>query len=131
MNDPNFGICWDTGHANMEGAQYDGILALADALGAIHFHDNRGEMDEHLIPLMGIMNVDEVMHALIDVGFRGPFTFEATLSLRPPRYRIGDRRPYPGDTRMEKPTLAMQKAAERLLCITGKEILDAYGLSEK
>ena len=131
MNDPNFGICWDTGHANMEGAQYDEILALGDALGAIHFHDNRGEKDEHLIPFLGTMSIDEVMHALIDVGFKGPFTFEATSSLRPPCYRMGDRRPYPGDTRMEKPTLAMQKAAERLLFITGEEILSAYGILEK
>lgn len=131
MNDPNFGICWDTGHANMEGAQYDEILALGDALGAIHFHDNRGEKDEHLIPFLGTMSIDEVMHALIDVGFKGPFTFEATSSLRPPCYRMGDRRPYPWDTRMEKPTLAMQKAAERLLFITGEEILSAYGILEK
>lgn len=131
VDHPNFGICWDTGHANMEGAQYDEILALGDALGAIHFHDNRGEKDEHLIPFLGTMSIDEVMHALIDVGFKGPFTFEATSSLRPPCYRMGDRRPYPEDTRMEKPTLAMQKAAERLLFITGEEILSAYGILEK
>ena len=131
VNHPNFGVCWDTGHANMEGTQYDEILALGDALAAIHFHDNHGEKDEHLIPLMGNMNVDEVMHALIDVGFSGPFTFEATSSLHPPRSPGGKRRPFSADTRMGKPTLAMQKAAERLLCVTGEEILSAYGLFEK
>ena len=130
MNHPNFGICWDTGHANMEGAQYDEILALGDALAAIHFNDNHGTRDEHLIPLMGFMNVDEVMHALLDVGFRGPLTFEATLSFRPPKCYQGDRRPYPADTRMEASTLAMQKALERVLFLTGKEILSAYDLSE-
>lgn len=131
MDHPNFGVCWDTGHANMEGAQYDEILALGDALAAIHFHDNHGEKDEHLIPLMGTMNVDEVVHALVDIGFEGPFTFEATSSLHPPRSPGGKRRPFSADTRMGEPTLAMQKATERLLCVTGEEILSAYGLFEK
>lgn len=130
MNHPNFGICWDTGHANMEGSQYDEILALGDALGAIHFNDNSGTRDEHRIPLMGSMNVDEVMHALIDVGFQGPFTLESTLSFRPPKCYQGDRRAYPADARMEKATLAMQKALEHVLFVTATEILSAYGLSE-
>ena len=130
MNHPSFGICWDTGHANMEGTQYDEILALGDALGAIHFNDNRGDRDEHLIPLMGNMSIDEVIHALIDVGFKGPFTFESTLSFRPPKCYQGDRRPYPADTRMDAPTLAMQKALERVLFVTGTELLSAYDLAE-
>jgi len=131
MDHPNFGICWDTGHANMEGAQYDEILAIGDALGAIHFHDNRGERDEHLLPFMGTMNVDEVMHALLDAGFRGPFTFEATSSLRPARFWQGNRREYPADDRMTEPTLAMQKGIERTLFTVGCEILSAYGLGEE
>ena len=115
----------------MEGAQYDEIMALGDALGAIHFHDNRGDRDEHLIPLMGNMSIDEVMHALLDVGFKGPFTMEATLSFRPPKCYQGNRRTYEGDTRVEAPTLAMQKAIERVLFVTATEILTAYGLAEK
>lgn len=131
MDHPNFGICWDTGHANMEGSQYDEIMAIGDALGAVHFHDNRGERDEHLLPLLGTMNVDEVIHALLDVGFRGPLTFEATSSLRPARLWIGNRREFLPDNRMSEPTLAMQQAIERTLYVIGCEILHAYGLFEE
>lgn len=130
MRHPNFGVCWDTGHANMEGAQYGEILALGDALRAVHFNDNRGERDEHLIPLMGTMNVNEVMHALLDVGFEGPFTFEATSAFRPHRYWLGNRRPFPEDERVTHATLDMQRALERTLYETGRAILSAYGLFE-
>ena len=131
MNHPNFGICWDTGHANMEGPQYDEILAIGDALGAIHFNDNRGERDEHLIPFMGTMNVDEVMHALLKIDFKGPFTFEATSAFRPSRYWLGDRRTFDGEVHITHATLDMQRALERTLYETGKAILDAYGMLEK
>lgn len=127
---PNFGVCWDTGHANMEGEQYKEILALGDALGAIHVHDNHGARDEHLIPFMGNMNVDALMHALLAVGFQGPFTFEATAPLRQARFYQGNRRPFPADTRLENPTLAMKKAMEHALFVTGQEILTAYALYE-
>jgi sugar phosphate isomerase/epimerase len=131
MAHKNFGICWYTSHANMEVAQYDVILAIGVALGAIHFHDNRGERDEHLLPFLGTMNVDEVVHALLDVGFRGPFTFEATSSLRPARFWQGNRREFAADTRMAEPTLPMQQAIERALYVIGCEILHAYGLFEE
>ena len=130
MNHPSFGVCWDTGHANMEGAQYEEILTLGDALRAVHFNDNRGERDEHLIPFMGTMNVNEVVHALLDVGFRGPFTFEATSPFRPHRFWLGNRRAFPADERITHATLDMQRALERTLYETGRAILSAYGLFE-
>ena len=130
MNHPNFGVCWDTGHANMEGAQYEEILTLGNALGAIHFNDNRGERDEHLLPFMGTMNVNEVMHALLDIGFAGPFTFEATSAFRPHRFWLGNRREFPEDERMTHATLDMQRAIERTLYETGRAILTSYGLFE-
>lgn len=130
MCHPNFGVCWDTGHANMEGAQYEEILALGKSLGAVHFNDNRGERDEHLLPFMGTMNVNEVMHALLDVGFEGPFTFEATSAFRPHRFWLGNRRGFPADERMTHATLDMQRAIERTLYETGRAILTSYGLFE-
>lgn len=130
MSHPNFGVCWDTGHANMEGAQYEEILTLGKSLGAVHFNDNRGERDEHLLPFMGTMNVNEVMHALLDVGFEGPFTFEATSAFRPHRFWLGNRRDFPADERMTHATLDMQRAIERTLYETGRAILTSYGLFE-
>ena len=127
---PFFGLCWDTGHANLEGSQYDEILALGDALFAIHLHDNRGVRDEHLLPFMGTVNMDEIMHALIDVGYTGAFTFEAKHSFCFGKVGAKERVAYPVDTRLKNPTLAMQKSLERTLFTIGKEILTAYNCFE-
>ena len=50
VDHPNFHGCWDTGHANCEGPQYDDIMAVGEHLYAIHYNDNRGTQDEHLAP---------------------------------------------------------------------------------
>ena len=128
VDHPLFAACWDTGHANDEGAQYDEIIALGDAMHAIHFNDNRGQKDEHLIPYMGTMNVDEVMHALIDVGFKGPFTFESSSVLHGSKYWLAKRRIFEEDKRLFEPTLKMQKKMEDVLYTVGEHILTTYGL---
>ena len=73
--------CWDTGHANLEGHQYEDIIDLGEELYAIHFNDNRGEKDEHIIPYMGNFAIDDVMIALKEINYKGYFTFEANNSI--------------------------------------------------
>lgn len=128
VDHPRFGACWDTGHANVEGPQYGEIVALGDALFAIHFNDNRGTCDEHLAPFMGTMSIDEVMHALLDIGFSGPLTFECESGLRPSHYWFGDRVDYATDRRFLEPTLAARMAYERYLFALGEKILTTYGV---
>ena len=124
---PLLHACWDTGHANCEGSQYQDILDLGKELSAIHYNDNHGERDEHLIPYLGTMNHDEVMHALIDAKYEGYFTLECSSSLLQPRRR----REFAADTRLLKPQLFMQRHAEKLMYDTAKYILESYGLFEE
>ena len=128
---PQLHACWDTGHANCEGSQYDEIMTLGDELYALHINDNRGHQDEHLIPYFGTLNMDDVMHALIDSGYRGYFTFESGSSLRPSKYWLGDRHSYAGDSRLAEPTLDMQVTLEKLMYQVGEHVLGAYGVLEK
>ncbi len=127
---PQLHACWDTGHANCEGPQYDEILALGSELYAIHYNDNRGKRDEHLIPYLGTLNHDEVLHALIDVGFKGYFTLECDASLTTPKSWPFKRREYAPDTRLAEPQLFMQRRVEELMYETAKHILSAYDLFE-
>ena len=76
VNNPYFHACWDTGHANCEGDQYDDIITLGDELYAIHFNDNLGNGDFHLIPYFGSLNSVDVLKALNEIGYSGYFTFE-------------------------------------------------------
>ena len=125
---PNFYGCWDTGHANCEGSQYDEIMSVGEYLRAIHYNDNCGETDQHLAPYMGTMNHDEVIHALIDVNFKGAFTLECSSSLREYRYWLGWRRQYDKDNRLSEPQLFMQRYIEKMLYETAEYILSAYNL---
>ena len=127
---PMFHGCWDTGHANCEGNQYDEIMAIGKELYAVHYNDNRGGLDEHVMPFMGTLNHDEVMHALIDVGFKGYFTLECDSSLRRSKYWLGARRAFDKDNRLAEPQLFMKRHIEKMMYETAEWMLATYGLIE-
>lgn len=131
VDHPMFHSCWDTGHANIEGDQYREILTLGNDLYALHINDNRGSADEHIIPYFGTLNMDGVMCALRDIGYKGFFTFEAGSTLRPKNCWLGNRRDFSGDTRLAEPTLELQSALEEFMYRVGKHVLSAYGLFEE
>ena len=131
VNHPLFGGCWDTGHANCEGSQYDEIMALGDKLHAIHYNDNRGGGDEHVAPFLGTLNHDEVISALIDVGFKGYFTLECDSSLRPYNYWQGDRRGFEKSDKLREPQLFMQRHIEKMMYETSEWMLKSYDIFEE
>lgn len=126
INHPRFHSCWDTGHANIEGSQYDEIIALGDDLYALHINDNRGSQDEHIIPYFGTLNMDEIMCALNDIGFKGAFTFESGSTLRHSDCWFGARHGFEREKRISEPTVEMQQRLEELMYFVGKHILTAY-----
>lgn len=123
--------CWDTGHGNCEGNQYEHLKTMGKELYALHINDNSGRGDEHVIPYLGTVNMDDVMHGLIDAGYNGYFTFESGNSLRPAKYWQGDRHSFPSDTRLCEPQLFMQKKVERLMYEIGEYILKQYDCFEE
>ncbi len=131
VNHPLFHACWDTGHGNCEGPQYNEIKALGSDLYALHINDNRGTGDEHILPYFGTMNLDEIMNALLDIGYNGYFTFEAISSLRPSKFWQGDRRTFEKNTRLFHPQLFMQKQLEKLMYDMGVYILKQYNCFEE
>lgn len=131
VNHPLFHGCWDTGHANMIGSQYDDIMTLGKDLYALHVNDNRGTLDEHMIPFFGTINMDEVMTALLDSGYKGYFTFEATYSLRPADLYFGPRRKFEKETRLYSPSLEMQKDMAAFMYKMGQHILKVYDCYEE
>ena len=128
---PLLHACWDTGHANCEGSQYDDIITLGKELFAIHYNDNHGKKDEHLIPYFGTLNHDEVINALIDVGFEGYFTLECSSSLIAKKYWLGGRRSFEGDTRLAEPQLFMQQKSVALMYDIAKYMLTSYDIFEQ
>ena len=126
--------CWDTGHANCEGNQHDEIMAVGDELYAIHYNDNHGGKDDHVAPFLGTLNHDEVINALIDVGFKGYFTLECGSSLNKYDEWTEKRRRFDSEKReprLREPQLFMQRHLEAMAYETSKWMLESYGLFEE
>ena len=128
VNHPNFHACWDTGHANMEGSQYDDIMALGEHLYAVHINDNRETRDDHTMSFMGTVNMDEVMCALIDSGYKGYFTMEAGGTLL---CMQGKRRSFERDTRLRYADLSIQQSMEKCMYEIMKHTLEVYHCFEE
>ena len=131
VNHPLVHGCWDTGHANCEGSQYDEIMTLGDELYAIHYNDNHGYKDEHLSPFFGTLNHDEIMNALIDVGFKGYFTLECSSSLINYNQWTGVRRRFEKTSKLREPQLFMQRHLEKMMYEICEWMLKEYGLFEE
>ncbi len=131
VDHPLFHGCWDTGHANCEGSQYDDIMALGDELYAIHYNDNHGMKDDHIAPFLGRLNHDEVISALIDVNFKGYFTLECTSSLIKYDQWTGNRRRFEKESKLREPQLFMQRHIEAMMYETSRWMLEAYGIFEE
>ena len=123
--------CWDTGHANCEGSQYDEIMALGEELFAIHYNDNHGTKDDHIAPFLGRLNHDEVIKALIDVKFSGYFTLECNSTLIRYNQWTGKRRRFDQTAKLREPQLFMQRHIEAMMYDTSKWMLEQYGIFEE
>ncbi len=127
VNHPHIHVCWDVGHALLEGHNYPDLIDLGRELHAVHIHDNSGRGDEHLPVFMGVISMDEIMAGLLDSGYTGYFTFESDSIFSAPQFRrsFGDK-----PSRFAELPRAMYAAAERLRYETGRCILEAYNCFE-
>ena len=73
------GVCWDTGHANLsEGVdQAESIRRLGEWLKCLHIHDNHGKFDEHILPMMGLIDWRSIVSALKEIDYKGDFVYES------------------------------------------------------
>lgn len=85
VQDENFVVCLDLGHAEMRGLNTSAvelIHALGSKLQALHIHDNDRWHDSHQIPFSMDIDWEAVAKALADSGYPGYFTLEADVYLR-------------------------------------------------
>jgi sugar phosphate isomerase/epimerase len=128
VDHPLFHVCWDIGHGNLqEMPQDEALRLLGDHVHALHIQDNMGDTDSHFAPFFGTVNLDAVMHGLLDIGYKGAFTFESDGILRNPALR----RPFAKDSRLLRAPLGLRIEAEKFMYQIGRYALDAYGLLEE
>jgi sugar phosphate isomerase/epimerase len=107
--------------------QDEALRLLGDHVHALHIQDNMGDTDSHFAPFFGTVNLDAVMHGLLDIGYKGAFTFESDGILRNPALR----RPFAKDSRLLRAPLGLRIEAEKFMYQIGRYALDAYGLLEE
>lgn len=128
VDHPLFHAVWDTGHANMQDMPQDEALRiLGHHVHALHVQDNFGDQDAHMLPFLGTLNLDSLMHGLIDIGYKGYFSFEVGRVFLPGEKRNA----YEADTRLRDAPLSVKIALEKLMYEVGKATLEAYGLYEE
>lgn len=129
VDHPNFHGCWDTGHANVEmDDQYEDIVALGDEMYAIHYVDNMGKADTHLMPYFGTMNPEPIMKALQAINYKGYFTLECTGEKRAKGVWLGPEIPALEDVDLRSMTRIEE---ERMLYDIAEYILNTYDMLAK
>lgn len=127
INHPRLKVCWDTGHGNMMPTpQHEALALLGDRIAALHVQSNSGLADDHIMPFMGTLNMDSLMHGLIDIGYNGYFTFEADGLLGNWR-----RNKYEADTRLAVYPLEFAKRFESIMYDMGEYVLKTYDCFEE
>ena len=128
VDHPLFHAVWDAGHGNMqEMPQDEALRILGKHVYALHVQDNMGDTDAHMAPLFGTLNLDSLMHGLLDIGYEGYFTFESGNFFLPGTKR----RTFEADKKMLNAPLELRIKAENLLYEIGRYTLEAYGCFEE
>ena len=70
------GICFDTGHAQIESDAVQTVKEIGSRVICTHLHDNDGKKDQHLPPFKGIIAWEKFLGGLTAAGYRGTYTFE-------------------------------------------------------
>ena len=80
INDENFKICLDTGHASLfdDLSLCDEVRRLGDKIKVLHVHDNKYGKDLHLMPYFGTIDWKAFVVSLKDIGYNGVFSLETS-----------------------------------------------------
>ncbi len=127
VNHPQLKACWDTGHANIEGGQYYELLDIGgDLLAGIHISDNLGQEDNHMMPYQGTVNFDEVMTALVEIGYDGAFTFECDSNLIYGKSWLNSRKDFDKSLKLYNPPIEVKISTEKTMLQIGEYMLTQY-----
>ena len=69
-------FCLDTGHANIGEGALEYLKAFPEKLCCVHYHDNNGSNDEHLLVGKGNVPWAAIAAELIRLNYQGPIISE-------------------------------------------------------
>lgn len=76
INYSNVGVCFDSGHYHCHFKDDFNFKKFKNKIFCVHFHDNFGESDEHLIPFDGNLEYNKVIEGLKIANYSGELSLE-------------------------------------------------------
>jgi len=73
------GLCYDSGHGNLDGIGLDKLRLLKDRLISIHLHDNNGATDQHRLPLTGTVDWTRLVTILGSSAYKKCISMESNM----------------------------------------------------
>jgi sugar phosphate isomerase/epimerase len=78
--DSNFiGLCYDSGHGNIDGHGLDYLDSVKDRLISIHLNDNDGNSDQHKPLFTGTVDWKKLARIISQSPYNKPLTFETNI----------------------------------------------------
>lgn len=77
---PNIGVCLDSNHTFPASALPDVVRKLGSKLATLHISDDDNVDERHWLPMKGVIEWPAFIRTLIEIGYSGPFMYEATLA---------------------------------------------------
>jgi len=75
----NVGVCLDTSHANIAGNLYSILGKYANRIIAVHISDNKGLLDDHMLPFEGVIDWDKFIKHFAEKLYKGNFLLEVEM----------------------------------------------------
>ena len=73
------GLCYDSGHGNMDGKGLDQLASLKDRLLSVHLHDNDGSGDQHNLPFSGTVDWARLARIIAESTYTKCTSMEVTM----------------------------------------------------
>jgi sugar phosphate isomerase/epimerase len=77
---PGFlGLCYDSGHGNLDGTGLDCLWRLKERLISVHLHDNDGTGDQHKLLFSGTVDWERLARTMAASAYSGPVSMEVMM----------------------------------------------------
>lgn len=73
------GLCYDSGHGNIDGRGLDNLEKAKERLIALHLHDNDGMNDQHIIPFAGTVDWPRLAGIIADSSYAECINLEVII----------------------------------------------------
>ncbi len=100
------GLCYDSGHGNIEKDSYEWLDKLKNRLISIHIHDNDGKRDLHQIPFTGTVDWERFSRLIAGSSYKKSISLEVSIR----NMRIKDEKEF-----LDKSYFAAEKLSKMIL----------------